>query len=96
MCFETSIILKTLEISGNYFMVGALKVYMATTMLSMYYKHWLETLDIPYHFCNDVPFPDSNATIFTVFQMPNAVSYRNTFYCISTVSLHDLSLLLVA
>lgn len=63
-------------------------------MLSMYYKYWLEMLDIPYHFCNDIPFPDSNATVFTVFQMPNAVSYRNTFYWISTVSLHDLSLLL--
>lgn len=35
-----------------------------------------------------------NTTVFTVFQMPNAVSYRNTFYWISTVSLHDLSLLL--
>lgn len=38
----------------------------ATTMLSMYYKYWLEMLDIPYHVCNGVPFPDKRHCIHSL------------------------------
>lgn len=35
-------------------------------MLSMYYKYWLEMLDIPYHVCNGVPFPDERHCIHSL------------------------------